>query len=104
MNLYFFVAAILLVFLGGTHSLVGERALLVRLLRHPDLPELFGDVFYTRRIIRFAWHLASLCWVGMEESFFSSVKSFGSYESSCRSDYQWHLFTEFHGLTVRGPW
>jgi hypothetical protein len=35
----------------------------MRLFRQP-LPKLFGDDTFTRRTIRFAWHLLSVAWFG----------------------------------------
>jgi hypothetical protein len=64
-NLYFVLAGCLLVLLGIAHSWLGERALLIPLLKRSDLPKLFGDEFYTRRILRLAWHLTSLAWIAM---------------------------------------
>lgn len=46
------------------HSVVGERLILPRLLRCADLPVLRGDVRFTRSILRWAWHLTSVAWVG----------------------------------------
>ncbi len=58
------VAAALAVLLAGAHSYLGERYIMVRLLRRDDLPELFGGVDFTKRTLRFAWHLTSIAWVG----------------------------------------
>ena len=57
------LAAALLVLLASAHSYLGERYLLTRLFRG-DLPKLFGDVEFTRRTLRFAWHLTSVAWLG----------------------------------------
>lgn len=46
------------------HSWLGERYVLIRLLRRADLPHLFGSDLFTRRTLRFAWHLTSLAWLG----------------------------------------
>jgi hypothetical protein len=64
MNLCFAAAGTLLILLGIAHSWLGEQALLVRLFRRTGLPKLFGDEFYTRRTLRFAWHLTTITWVG----------------------------------------
>lgn len=58
------VAAALLVATGLAHSYLGERYLLIRLFRRPDLPKLFGSSDFTVRTLRFAWHLTSLAWWG----------------------------------------
>jgi len=64
MNVYFALAGALLILLAFVHSWLGERALLQRLFRRTGLPKLFGDEFYTRRILRFSWHLTSIVWIG----------------------------------------
>jgi hypothetical protein len=57
-------AALLAVALGAAHSTLGERYILRRLFRRP-LPPLFGGDSFTRRTLRFAWHLTTLAWWGM---------------------------------------
>lgn len=59
------VAALLLVAVAAAHSLLGERYILVRLFRRSDLPRLFGSDLFTRRTLRFAWHVTSLAWLGL---------------------------------------
>jgi hypothetical protein len=46
------------------HSVLGERYILVRLFRR-DLPKLFGSDAFTRRTLRFAWHITSVMGVGL---------------------------------------
>lgn len=58
------VAAALLASTAVAHSLLGERYILVRLFRRSDLPRLFGSDWFTRRTLRFAWHLTSVAWLG----------------------------------------
>jgi hypothetical protein len=60
----YFVAAGLCVALGLAHSILGERYILIRLFRRPDLPKLFGGTEFTIRTLRFAWHLTSVMWIG----------------------------------------
>jgi hypothetical protein len=36
----------------------------MRLFRRADLPRLFGSDWFTRRTLRFAWHLTSVAWLG----------------------------------------
>jgi hypothetical protein len=57
-------AAALLVALAVAHSALGERYILVRLFRRQDLPKLFGSDRFTRRTLRFAWHVTSVAWLG----------------------------------------
>ena len=57
-----YAAAGLVALLGLAHSVLGERYILIRLFRR-DLPKLFGGPEFTRRTLRFAWHLTTaLLW------------------------------------------
>ena len=56
--------AVLAFGIGVAPSLLGERYILVRLFRRRDLPKLFGADTFTRRTLRFAWHLTTLAWWG----------------------------------------
>jgi hypothetical protein len=58
------LAAALLVVIGLAHSYLGERYILVRLFRR-DLPALFGDDRFTKRTLRFAWHVTTVAWWGL---------------------------------------
>jgi hypothetical protein len=58
------VAAVLSVGIGAAHSYLGERYILMRLLRRTELPKLFGSDVFTRRTLRFAWHLTTVAWWG----------------------------------------
>ncbi len=57
-------AAGLLILLGVAHSYLGERYILIRLFRRPDLSKLGGSDVLTRRTLRFAWHLTTVAWLG----------------------------------------
>ena len=57
------VAVALTVAIGVAHSYLGERYLLMRLFRQP-LPPLFGGDEFTRKTLRFAWHITTLAWFG----------------------------------------
>ncbi len=57
-------AAALTVFIGLVHSLLGERFILIRLFRQP-LPPLFGSDDFTKKTLRFAWHITTLAWFGL---------------------------------------
>lgn len=59
------VAASLAVVLAAAHSYLGERYILTRLFRRADLPALFGGTDFTRRTLRFAWHVTSVAWLGL---------------------------------------
>ena len=64
MNTALVCAAGLILALGAVHSILGERYILSRLFRRSDLPRLFGSDLFTRRTLRFAWHLTTLAWLG----------------------------------------
>jgi hypothetical protein len=64
MNALLFLAAALALLLAAAHSYLGERYILIRLLRRTDLPRLFGGVEFTKQTLRFAWHLTSVAWAG----------------------------------------
>ncbi|SDQ40246.1 hypothetical protein SAMN05428982_0976 [Pseudoxanthomonas sp. CF385] len=53
-------AAALMFLLGLAHSVLGERYLLIRLFRRPDLPKLLGGTAFTTQTLRFAWHLTTV--------------------------------------------
>src|SRR5204863_7202062 len=59
------VAVVLIFLLGLVHSILGERYILIRLFRRSDLPRLFGSDLFTRRTLRFAWHLTTVVWFGI---------------------------------------
>jgi len=59
------VGALLAFGVGLAHSYLGERYILIRLFRRSDLPALFGDDWFTRRTLRFAWHVTSVAWWGL---------------------------------------
>lgn len=65
MNTPLLVAAGLILALGLVHSVLGERYILIRLFRRNDLPRLFGSDLFTRRTLRFAWHLTTVVWFGI---------------------------------------
>ena len=58
------IAAVLTFLLGLAHSVLGERYILRRLFRRQDLPTLFGSDVFTKRTLRFAWHLTTAAWWG----------------------------------------
>jgi len=64
MNRWLFIASSLAALVGVAHSYLGERYILMRLFRRADLPRLLGSDVFTKRTLRFAWHLTSIAWVG----------------------------------------
>lgn len=65
MSLVAIVGAALAFGVGAAHSYLGERYVLTRLFRRPDLPPLFGSDVFTRRTLRLAWHATTLAWWGL---------------------------------------
>ncbi|MFT5881048.1 MAG: hypothetical protein ACI86X_002187 [Moritella sp.] len=59
--------ALLAIFIGLVHSYLGELFILTRLFRQ-DLPKLLGNDWFTKRILRFAWHLTTVAWWGFAAS------------------------------------
>jgi hypothetical protein len=64
MNAALTVAVVLIIAVGAAHSFLGERYILIRLFRRPDLPRLFGSDVFTKHTLRFAWHLTTVAWLG----------------------------------------
>lgn len=58
------IGAFLLIFIGCVHSYLGEKYILIRLFKRTDLPKLLGSDWFTKRVLRFAWHLTTLAWWG----------------------------------------
>ncbi|MES2612148.1 MAG: hypothetical protein V4679_17990 [Pseudomonadota bacterium] len=57
------VAAALIWLTGLAHSVLGERYILMRLLRREDsLPRLLGSTAFTAGTLRFVWHLITVVW------------------------------------------
>ena len=64
MNPLLTIAAVLAVLIGIAHSFLGEKHILIRLFRREDLPKIGGSDRFTRRTLRFAWHLTTVAWWG----------------------------------------
>ncbi len=64
MNFYFEAAAVLALAIGLAHSWLGERYILMRLFRRQNIPHLYGSDDFTKRTLRFAWHLTTVAWFG----------------------------------------
>lgn len=58
------VGAFLLFFIGFVHSYLGEKYILIRLFKRDNLPKLLGSDWFTKRVLRFAWHLTTIAWWG----------------------------------------
>jgi len=69
------IAALLLVLIGFIHSILGEKYILIRLFRRDNLPKLFGDDWFTKQTLRFAWHITSIAWWGFAALLFSLTET-----------------------------
>lgn len=65
MSIPLVVAALLTFGIGLAHSILGERYIISRLFRRTEIPKLFGSDWFTKRTIRFAWHLTTVAWFGL---------------------------------------
>jgi len=59
-----YIGSLLTVLIGLIHSLLGEKYILIRLFRRNDLPVLLGSDWFTKRVLRFAWHITTIAWWG----------------------------------------
>ncbi|PKF77970.1 hypothetical protein CW749_18675 [Vibrio sp. vnigr-6D03] len=64
METLIYLGAFLLVMVAIAHSYLGERYILIRLFRRDDLPKVLGSDEFTKKTLRFAWHLTSIAWLG----------------------------------------
>ena len=58
------IGSVLLFFIGFIHSYLGEKYILIRLFKRDNLPRLLGSDWFTKRVLRFAWHLTTIAWWG----------------------------------------
>jgi len=59
-----YIGSFLAFFIGAVHSFLGEKYILIRLFRREDLPKLLGSDWFTKRVLRFAWHITTIAWWG----------------------------------------
>jgi hypothetical protein len=64
MNTVLIISSSLAFLIGVAHSVLGEKYILQRLFRLSDLPQLLGSDWFTKRTLRFAWHLTTIAWWG----------------------------------------
>ncbi len=62
MNIFFIIAAGLFILLGIIHSYLGERFILIPLIKRGHLPKIFNSELLTAQTLRFAWHLTTIAW------------------------------------------
>ena len=65
MNPLLATAAFLAAFLATTHSWLGEKWIIQPVLAMENMPALFGSRRGMKKILRFAWHLTSVFFLGM---------------------------------------
>lgn len=64
MDFLLYAAAALLLAVAFAHSYLGERFILIRLFKRDNLPKILGSQTFTKKTLRFAWHLTSVAWLG----------------------------------------
>ena len=64
METLLYLAAFFTFFIGVTHSVLGEKYILIRLFKRGNLPKLFGGTEFTQLTLRFAWHITTVAWWG----------------------------------------
>lgn len=118
MNPLLTAAAVLCLVLALGHSYLGERYILIRLFRRADLPHLFGSDVFTKRTLRFAWHITSVAWLGFGALLLAQATGDGSARTvlrilawtfaahavvtlvgSCARHFAWVLFTAIAAIT-----
>lgn len=72
-------AALLLLFCGIVHSYLGEKYILIRLFKRDNLPKLLGSDWFTKRVLRFAWHLTTIAWWGFAAIIYCILNPSGNY-------------------------
>lgn len=65
MNFYFVASALILIVIGISHSVLGERLVLGPLSRSADLPKLLGSGAFMCRTLRFTWHITTVLLVAV---------------------------------------
>lgn len=58
------IGTFLLILIGCIHSYLGEKYVLIRLFKRDNLPKLLGSDWFTKRVLRFAWHITTIAWWG----------------------------------------
>ncbi len=59
-----YLGCFLLILIGFVHSYFGEKYILIRLFRRDNIPKLYGSDCFTKRVLRFAWHITTVAWWG----------------------------------------
>ncbi|MDP2575731.1 hypothetical protein Q8W40_26310 [Vibrio penaeicida] len=75
METLIYLGVFLLVMVAFAHSYLGERYILIRLFRRDDLPKVLGNDEFTKKTLRFAWHVTSIAWLGFAAILLVTVQS-----------------------------
>ncbi len=59
-----YIGCVLLIWIGLLHSYFGEKYILILLFRRDNIPKLYGSDWFTKRVLRFAWHITTVAWWG----------------------------------------
>lgn len=65
MTMLLYLAAFFTFAIGVSHSVLGERYILIRLFKRDNIPHLFGGPEFTINTLRFAWHITTIFWWGL---------------------------------------
>lgn len=76
------IAGLFLLFLAAAHSWLGERRLIGPLTARSTRSGLLAHSPFARRVLRVAWHLTSLAFLGMAAPFL--IYAFAPMEASAR--------------------
>lgn len=73
MNFYLITSAVLITITGVIHSVLGEKLILLPVLKMQLPPLIKSDVFM-KRVLRMAWHMTTLVWLGIGYILFELAK------------------------------
>ena len=65
MNAYLASASLITVLTAVVHTVLGERLIIGPLQESTDLPAVRGSAGFTKRTLRFAWHVTSVLGIGI---------------------------------------
>ena len=74
------IAASLTIFIGLAHSILGERYVFAKLFSLDSLPEINGSQLFTKRLLRWAWHITTLAWWGFAAILIAVANDYGQRE------------------------
>jgi hypothetical protein len=65
MNIYLLISGVLIIAMGIAHSIIGERSIIGPIQKTEVLPSVRGSITFTKRTLRFAWHVTSVFGFGI---------------------------------------